>query len=59
MSDNKLEQLYRNCLSAIIEQKPDKSLAEALIEEINAVWQQRLGAVASAGYKAEGSEVGV
>lgn len=53
MSDNKLERLFRNCLAAIMENKPNKAHAEILIDEINAVWQKRLSAADAGAYKAE------
>lgn len=51
MNDNKLEQLFRNCLAAIMENKPNKAHAEILIGEINAVWQRRLSAADAGDYK--------
>ena len=59
MNDNKLEQLFRNCLAAIMENKPNKAQAEILIGEINAVWQKRLSAADAGDYKAESPEIGV
>ena len=59
MNDNRLEQLFRNCLAAIMENKPNKADAETLIGEINAVWQKRLSAAEAGDYKAESPEIGV
>ena len=59
MNDNKLERLYRNCIAAVMENKPDKARAQELIGEINAVWQKRLGAAEAGTYKAESPETGV
>ena len=44
MSEKDLEQLYRNCVAASVDGKGGKERAEALIEEINGVWQARSSA---------------
>lgn len=59
MSDNDLGNLYRNCLAAILQDKPTKARAQEIIEEINAVWQARLSAAVKGDYKAESPEIGV
>lgn len=59
MSDSALEQMYRNCIEAIVRDKPTKATAETRLEEINAVWQARLGAATAGQYKADSPEVGV
>lgn len=59
MTDGKLEQLYRNCLAAILENKPNRKQAEAIIDEINLVWQARLDAVIAGNYKPDSPETGV
>jgi len=59
MDDNKLEIMYRHCLAAIMENKPNKADAEKRIGEINAVWQKRLRAADAGDYKAESPEIGV
>lgn len=59
MSDKEIEQLYRNCLNAIIDEKPTKDRAAALIVDINAVWKSRLGAMLAGQYKPESPDIGV
>ena len=59
MSDIELEQMYRNCIEAILEDKPTKAAAKSRLDEINAVWKARLSAAAAGQYKAESPKVGV
>lgn len=59
MSDQQLENLYRNCINAIAKDKPTRPQAEGLIAEINRVWEKRLSAAVAGQYKAESPERGV
>lgn len=59
MSDQELENLYRNCINAIAKDKPTRPQAEGLIAEINSVWEKRLSAAVVGQYKAESPERGV
>lgn len=59
MSDIELEQMYRNCVEAIVRDKANKAGAEKRLEEINAVWRARLSAAAAGQYKADSPETGV
>lgn len=59
MSDGDLEQMFRNCVNAIAEGKPNAAEAQAWLSAINAVWKVRLAAAAAGLYKAETPEIGV
>lgn len=59
MSDGELEQLFRNCLSAIAGEKPNATRAATKISAINAVWRKRLAAAQAGSYKPESPETGV
>lgn len=59
MSDNDLARLYTNCVNSIVGNKANRGQAEAYIEEINAVWRQRLADATEGLYKAESPETGV
>lgn len=61
LSDGELEQMYRNCIEAITRDKVIviRLAAEARLEEINAVWKERLAAAAAGHYKADSPERGV
>lgn len=59
LSDTDLERMFRNCVSAIVSNKPNAEEARARLEAINAVWQVRLQAAAQGRYKADSPEIGV
>lgn len=59
MDDNKLLQLYLNCMEAVRANKPNAAKALELVKEINGIWQQRLSAAIDHQYKADTPEVGL
>lgn len=59
MSDHELEQMYRNCVDAVVNNKLTRERAVGLISAINAVWQQRVSEAIAGTYKAESPEQGV
>lgn len=59
MSDAELERMFRNCVNAIMQGKPNAAEAERRLSEINAVWQARLSAAVIGQYKADSPEIGV
>lgn len=59
MSDGDLERMFRSCVNAITQAKPNAGEAEKRLGEINAIWRTRLSAALEGRYKAESPEVGV
>lgn len=59
MSDRDLEQLYHNCMTVLLDQKPNAAKAEAMLSDINRVWEARLRLQQAGEHGAESPDVGV